>query len=84
MSDMPLPVSRNGRKMPPVVRWVTLCLVVVWLALVAGLGWWMSHQAEAAWLDRTAAGADAEAHDVRHDQADKRDRPAPRDTSANT
>lgn len=61
MSDMPLPVSRNGRKMPPVVRWVTLCLVVVWLALVAGLGWWMSHQAEAAWLDRTAAGADADA-----------------------
>ena len=53
------PVSASG--MPPLVRRVALGLAVVWLALVAGVGWWASQQWVAEWMDRLAASAQQEA-----------------------
>ena len=44
-----------------VVRRVTLIVAVVWLALVAGLGWWMSQRILTAQLDSLAASAEYEA-----------------------
>jgi len=47
--------------MPPLVRQVALGLIVFWLALVAGLGWWLSQRTETVRLDRLAASAEYEA-----------------------
>ena len=49
--------SRSRRRMPPLVRRVTLRVAVAWLALVAGLGWWMSQRTVAEWLARVEASA---------------------------
>lgn len=57
---LPQPGMR-GRQMPPTVRRVTLGLAVGWLALVAGLGWWMSQRIVTAQLENLAASADYEA-----------------------
>lgn len=46
--------------MPTVVRQVTVGLVVAWLALVAGLGWWLSQRTTNAWLDSLATSAEYE------------------------
>ena len=43
------------------VRRVTLGFAVVWLALVAGLGWWISQGIVSAQLARSAASAEYEA-----------------------
>ena len=59
-SGLPPQPVRSGRQMWPLVRKVTLGLVVAWLVLVAGLGWWMSQRAATAWLDRLAASAEYE------------------------
>lgn len=47
--------------MPPTVRNAALGLVVAWVALVAGLGWWMSQRTVAAELADLAASAAYEA-----------------------
>ncbi|GHC88411.1 hypothetical protein GCM10007320_35280 [Pseudorhodoferax aquiterrae] len=46
---------------PPVVRHAAAALALAWLALVAGLGWWVSQRLLAAQLDSLAAGADHDA-----------------------
>lgn len=48
-------------QMPPGVRRVTLAAVVIWLALVAALGWWMSQRIVATTLQRLDASAQYEA-----------------------
>ena len=47
--------------MPPQVRRVALGLAALWLALVAGVGWWASQRLVASWRDRLAASAQQEA-----------------------
>ncbi|ENO89867.1 GGDEF domain-containing protein [Thauera linaloolentis] len=47
--------------MPPIAPTVTLGAVVVWLGLVAGLGWWTSQRIVAAELSDLAAHAEYEA-----------------------
>jgi len=47
--------------MRPAIRYVTLGLALAWLALVAGLGWWMSQRIVTEWLDNRAASAEYEA-----------------------
>ena len=47
--------------MPPQVRRVALGLAALWLALVAGVGWWASQRLVASWMDRLAASAQQEA-----------------------
>lgn len=49
------------RQTPPIVRRVTLGGAVVWLALVAGLGWWLSQRIMTDELDSLAASAEHEA-----------------------
>jgi len=46
---------------PPVVNRVTLVFAVAWLAIVAGLGWWLSQRLVADELDSLAASAEHEA-----------------------
>ncbi|WP_442968253.1 response regulator [Pseudorhodoferax sp.] len=55
--------ARDERQagMPASVRHATLGLVLAWLALVAGLGWWVSQRIVAAQLDSLAASADHDA-----------------------
>ena len=55
------PRGRAAAVMPPVVRHAAAALALVWLALVAGLGWWGSQRLLAAQLDSLAAGADHDA-----------------------
>lgn len=43
------------------VRKVTLGLIVAWLALVVGMGWWLSQRSVSAWLGGLADGAEFEA-----------------------
>nr|WP_255469115.1 sensor domain-containing diguanylate cyclase [Achromobacter sp. UMC46] len=52
--------GRREQQTWPTVRQVTLALAVVWLALVAGLGWWISQRIVTAQLARWAASADYE------------------------
>ena len=47
--------------MLPQVRRVALGLAALWLALVAGVGWWASQRLVASWMDRLAASAQQEA-----------------------
>lgn len=51
---------RSGRQMRPLVRRITLALIAIWVAVVAGMGWWMSQRAVSAWLNRLAASAEYE------------------------
>ena len=51
----------KGGRMPPQVRRVALGLAALWLALVAGVGWWASQRLVASWMDRLAASAQQEA-----------------------
>lgn len=53
--------GKHGRQMRPIIRYVTLGLIMAWLALVAGLGWWTSQRIVTAWLDNRAASAEYEA-----------------------
>ncbi len=53
--------DRHGRKMPPIVRQVTLGVAMAWLALVAGMGWWASQRILTARLDSVTASAEYEA-----------------------
>lgn len=53
--------ARREQQTRPTVRQVTLGLAVVWLALVAGLGWWISQRIVTAQLARLAASAEYEA-----------------------
>ena len=47
--------------MPPIVHRVTLCVVVAWSILVAGLGWWVSQRITTEQIDGLAASAEYEA-----------------------
>lgn len=51
----------DRRQMPPIVGRVTLGVVVAWLVLVAGMGWWMSQRIVSTRVDRLAASASYEA-----------------------
>lgn len=53
--------AQLGRQTQPIVRQVTLVVVVAWLALVVGLGWWMSKRIVTAQLDNLTASAEYEA-----------------------
>jgi PAS domain S-box-containing protein len=53
--------QRPAPSVPPVVRHAALGLALAWLALVAGLGWWVSQRIVAAQLDSLAASADHDA-----------------------
>ena len=53
--------GQRGQQTPPMVRRVTLLAAVVWLALVAGLGWWLSQRIMADELNSLAASAEHEA-----------------------
>ena len=53
----PQRVSGLRRRMPRIVRRVTLCVAVAWLALVAGVGWWMSERAVTMRVEQLAASA---------------------------
>ncbi|WP_033458939.1 sensor domain-containing diguanylate cyclase [Bordetella bronchiseptica] len=53
--------GRRAQPMQRIVRHVTLGLALAWLALVAGLGWWISQRIVTAQLDRLAASAEYEA-----------------------
>ncbi|CAH1653489.1 MULTISPECIES: GGDEF domain-containing protein [unclassified Chelatococcus] len=53
--------SPRGQKTPPIVRRVTLGVVVAWLALVGCLGWWLSQRIMADELNSLAASAEHEA-----------------------
>ncbi|MGE8454709.1 MAG: diguanylate cyclase domain-containing protein [Pseudomonadales bacterium] len=57
---MLLQQGRREQQMPSTVRRATLGLAVVWLALVAGLGWWISQGIVTAPLARLAARAEYE------------------------
>ena len=59
MSEADSPEKGGG--MPPQVRRVALGLAALWLALVAGVGWWASQRLVASWMDRLAASAQQEA-----------------------
>ena len=56
-SHLPIPCPD---KMPRLVCRLTLWLVVLWLVLVAMLGWWMSQRAVAAWMQGLAASTEYE------------------------
>lgn len=66
MSDALPQQGLRGRQMPPTVRQVALGLAAVWLALVAGLGWWISQRIVTAHLDSLAASAEYEAVTTTH------------------
>ncbi len=58
---MLLQQGRREQQTRPTVRQVTLGLAVVWLALVTGLGWWISQRIMTAQLARLATSAEYEA-----------------------
>lgn len=58
--------GRNSRQLPPIVRRVMLGVVAAWLALVAGLGGWMSQRIVTAHADRLATSAGYEAQTTAH------------------
>jgi len=60
-NDVSLQRGRHEQQMRPTVRRVTLSLAVAWLALVAGLGWWISQRIVTAQLASLAASAEYEA-----------------------
>ncbi len=62
MGRLPSQHIQHGRQMPPIVRWVTLGIAMGWLALAAGLGWWMSQRLMAEELESLAASAEYEAN----------------------
>lgn len=51
----------QGAKRPPLVHWITLAVAVLWLALVIGLGLWLSQGAIKEDVDTLAANAEYEA-----------------------
>ncbi|MCX5577031.1 sensor histidine kinase [Kaistia terrae] len=66
--DSGLPGSYRGSDALPqhkrqlrILRRVTLSVAVIWLALVAGMGWWMSQRTMTAQLDSLASSAEYEA-----------------------
>lgn len=61
MSDLLPQQGRNDRHMRRIMSRAAVCLAVVWLALVASLGWWMSQRVVSAHLDRLAESAGHEA-----------------------
>jgi len=60
VSDALSQQGARGRRKLPIVRRMTLCLATAWLALVIGLGWWMSQLIVTAHLDSLAASAEYE------------------------
>lgn len=57
MSDLLQQHGLRGRRIPVLVRRTTLVLALVWLTVVASLGWWMSQRLVATRLDNLAASA---------------------------
>ncbi|HBO2781301.1 TPA: diguanylate cyclase [Pseudomonas aeruginosa] len=57
--DVPLQHERSST--PPIVRLVALGVVVIWLAFVAIMGWWVAQRRTAEDLDNLAASAAYEA-----------------------
>lgn len=53
--------ARQEQQIRPRVRQVALGVAMAWLALVTGLGWWISQRVVTARLDRLAASAEYEA-----------------------
>jgi signal transduction histidine kinase len=52
---------KRGREMLPLVRRATFALVLFWLCLVAGLGWWLSQRIASQWTQSQASSAAYEA-----------------------
>ncbi|QMV74855.1 sensor histidine kinase [Comamonas piscis] len=57
----PAAAMKRGREMLPLVRRATLVLVLFWLCLVAGLGWWLSQRIASQWTQSQASSAAYEA-----------------------
>ena len=52
--------DRGAGQMPPLVRQVTLGVVVLWLMLVASVGWWMSQRIASEWVNNLSDSAEYE------------------------
>lgn len=61
MNDTPRQQRLRERQRLPIVHWITLCFAAAWLALVAGVGWWMSQRIVTEHLVSLAASAEYEA-----------------------
>ena len=57
----PPPTMKRGREMLPLVRRATAALVLLWLCLVAALGWWISQRMATQWTQSQASSAAYEA-----------------------